>query len=126
MHERRTAALEADTAAGPVARNGVEPTAETGRTRHSRDVRNFGIRHSENDASELWMSRADAVRITVEHGNRPQVRQDCRRVHDFEVRNSLNDRPATVPAVDSRVVEQVIHHGDPMLGRDHWNPDRGV
>ena len=126
LYERHTAAVEADTAAGPVARNGVEPAAETGRTRHSRYFRNLGIRHTDNDAYELWMPRADAAGITVEHRNCAPVRRGCRRVHYFEVRDGLNDRPAAVPAVDSRVVEQVIHHGNPLIGSDRCSPERPV
>jgi hypothetical protein len=71
LHERRPTAVEADAAAGPVARNGIEPTVKTRRTRHSRHVRNFGIRHADDDAFELRMPRADAVRIAVEQRNGP-------------------------------------------------------
>src|SRR5216684_2534436 len=65
LYERHAAAIEADAAAGPVAPNGIEPAAETGRTRHSRYVRDLGIRHTDSDAYELWMPRADAVGIAV-------------------------------------------------------------
>src|SRR5882672_2135335 len=126
LHERHAATIEADAPAGPVARNGIKPAAETKRTWHSSHVRNLGIRHTDNDAFELWMPRADAAGIAVEHRNRPPVRRGCRRVQYFEVRNSLNDRAAAVPAVDSRVVEQVIHHGNPLRVCNYWNPARAV
>src|SRR6266851_3070102 len=63
LHERHAATIEADAPAGPVARNGIKPAAETKRTWHSSHVRNLGIRHTDNDAFELWMPRADRSSI---------------------------------------------------------------
>jgi hypothetical protein len=47
-------------------------------------------------------------------------------MHYVEVRDGLNYSPAAVAAVDSRVVEQIIYHGDPLLGSNHRNPARAM